>query len=148
MKGRIAIRGARRPLLAALLLVALLGRALIPPGYMPDPHGLILCPGYAPGIHTMTHDMSGMDMSGMDMTAAGSAHSDGDAGHGDPAPDDRQPQICPFAAAATTMVASNAPVALIPSYLVTTDLILPASPVIPRGTIVPTRLPRGPPVYS
>lgn len=141
VKSRVAIQWARNPLLAALLLAVFLGRALIPVGFMPGPYGMVLCPGYAPTAHTMAHDMSGMDM-----TTADTAHRD--AGHGGPAPAHTLPDICPFAAASMTMVACNAPIALIHSYVVSTDLILPAPPVVPRGTIVPTRLPRGPPIYS
>lgn len=153
VRNRVAIRWARNPLLAALLLAAFLGRALIPAGFMPGPGGLMLCSGYAPNVQTNFHDMSGMDMSGMDtsgmdISAAGTAHRDGDAGHGGRAPDHTRSEICPFAAAAMTMVAFNAPVVVVHSYVVSTELIIPAPPVVPRGTIVPTRLPRGPPIYS
>jgi hypothetical protein len=82
------------------------------------------------------------------MSAAATVHDEGKAGHDGAAPDHTRPEICPFAAAATTIAASSAPVAVAHSYLVSTELIIPAPPVVPRGTIVPTRLPRGPPVYS
>ncbi len=118
---------------------------------MAGPHGLMLCPGHAPATPAMVHDMSGMDMSGMDMSGmdmSGMHMHASDAGHGAPTPDENRPEVCPFAAAATAMVAFHAPVAVVHSHFLSTELILPAQPVVPRGTIVPTRLPRGPPLYS
>jgi hypothetical protein len=71
VRNRVALRWARNPWLAVLLLAALFGHALIPAGYMPGAGGLVLCPGYAPaavntGADAIAHDdMPGMDMSGI-----------------------------------------------------------------------------------
>lgn len=137
-------------MLAALLLVTFFARALIPAGFMPGPGGLMLCPYYGPAasaVHAdMGHDMSGMDMSAMDMSGmdrAGVAHPahGGSQGH-------EGSTLCPFAAAATAVASGltampSAVVAVTPATVRRPDL-----PFIPRGTIVPTRLPRGPPALA
>jgi hypothetical protein len=88
-------------------------------------------------------DMSAMDMSGMDM----SQHA-GTPGQGGRAPDHESSGVCPFSAAATTMAALDVPSLSVHSPFVSTDIVLPLQPFIPRGTIVPTRLPRGPPPFA
>jgi hypothetical protein len=95
-----------------LALVAMAFRALVPAGWMPNPHGFaetafIICDmgemsPMAMAKMDMAHmDMSGMDMSHMDM--AGMSKTDGDPSK-DQAPakqgdDGRQHETCPFAAA-------------------------------------------------
>jgi len=145
VRNQVAIRWARKPWLAALLLVALGSRVLIPAGFMPGPGGLVLCSGHGPMIMSMPSDMAGMDMGSMDMSGMDTSQPAGIPGHGGHAPDHESMGICPFAAAAGTMAVLDAPSISVHSPFVSTDIDLPAQPFIPRGTIVPTRLPRGPP---
>lgn len=129
--------------LQAILLSAFLVRALIPAGFMPGPGGLVFCSGYAPaaaGGLAMNHDMSGMDMSG----AAAAHHShhgstDSKSGHDGTVP-------CPFAAAAGTLASASSAHALATfAAFVSTKVDLPPPPALVRDTVVPARLPRGPP---
>ena len=141
---RTATPCARNPVLVALLLVAFCARALIPTGFMPGPGGLILCDGHmsapsATASPAMVHDMSAMAMSGEDM-AHHADHASQDGG----SPAHPGSTFCPFAAAATPMASSHA-ASLLAVHSVVTKLDLPSARVVPRGTIVPTRLPRGPP---
>lgn len=145
MRNQVAIRWARKPWLAALLLVALGSRLLIPPGFMPGPGGLVLCTGHGPMIMSMPSDMSGMDMSSTDMSGMDMSLHSGTSGQGGHAPDHESMEVCPFAAAANTMAALDAPALSVHSPFESTDIALPPQPFIPRGTIVPSRLPRGPP---
>ena len=138
-------------MLSALLLVAFCTHALIPVGFMPGPGGLIICHGYAAapansGPRSMTHgmsatDMAGMDMSGMDMSPV-AGHSPSRGG----SPDHDASSVCPFAAAATTLAGGHTVILLVIAISVTGPIDLPPQPFVPRGTIVPTRLPRGPPL--
>ena len=150
MKNRIAIKWARNPLLAALLLAAFFSRALIPAGFMPGPGGLILCSGFAPTPATasqaMNHDMPAMDMSGMDM--AGMTHPGGHPAHGGGSQDHEGSSLCPFAAAATTMASGHTALLSVTVAIETGPVLLPEQPFVPRGTLVPTRLPRGPPACA
>jgi len=136
MRNRFAQRSLNRPWFAALLFTAVLCRALIPAGFMPGPDGLVLCSGYASaatgsGQSETAPDMSGMDMSGMQM----SGHS----------PSHESTGVCPFAAALSVVALVHVlpPMAL--WHRVTTAIVYPPEKTIPRGTIVPTSLPRGPP---
>lgn len=132
----------RRPLLTALLLVAFGMRALVPAGFMPGPGGLVICPaGMAaamPDSHGMSHHMAGM-------------HEAQHAGHAEdsrPSTTHSASEFCAFAAAAAVMaggytcftvaIVEHIDQRLDPSY----------QPFVPRGTIVPTRLPRGPPLLA
>jgi len=149
---RKAIRLARNPILAALLLVTFLARALVPAGFMPGPGGLMLCPAYGPpagALHlAMSHDMSSMDMSGMDMSTmdmSGMAHPSGKPVHGSGAPDHESSSLCPFAAAAAPMATGHAALLSVAAIVDARAVRIPDLPFVPRGTIVPTRLPRGPP---
>jgi len=155
VRNQVAIRVARNPWLAALLFVTFFARALVPTGFMPGPGGIILCSGYAPiatgsAAHQMAHDMSGMDMSGMDMSSmdmsgmAMPGHS-GSPSHGGNAPDHENMGICPFAAAASTLAAPHSVAVVAFAHLIPTSVELSPQEFIPLGTIVPTRLPRGPP---
>ena len=150
MNNRIAIKWARNPLLAALLLAAFFSRALIPAGFMPGPGGLILCSGFAPTPATasqaMNHDMPAMDMSGMDM--AGMTHPGGHPAHGGGSQDHEGSSLCPFAAAATTMASGHTALLSVTVAIETGPVLLPEQPFVPRGTLVPTRLPRGPPAFA
>jgi len=128
-------------------LVTFFARALVPTGFMPGPGGLILCSGYAPiagsAAHQMPHDMSGMDMSGMAMPG-----HPGSPSHGGNAPDHVSMGVCPFAAAASTMSAPHAVSVVAFAHLLPASIALPSQVFIARGTIVPTRLPRGPPSFA
>ena len=141
------------PWLQLLLVVALLGRALVPVGYMPGAGGLVLCPAYGPaqaaGGHAMAHsmamDMPGHDMSAMDMGPAaskGGAH----AGHQGMAHEGSCAYATSASGSALSTVHSLPAVAYVPNT--PNDVPTPADRLIPRGTIVPTRLPRGPPALS
>jgi hypothetical protein len=128
-----------------LLFTALLCRALVPMGFMPGAGGLVLCSGYAP-IPAMAHGsqaeggMPGMDMPGMDMS--GNADH---AGVGSPPQRHQGMEVCPFSAFASVMAVTHAqPVAAF-ALLVSTLIVFPPAKSPPRGTIVPTSLPRGPP---
>ncbi len=150
MKNRTAIKWAQNPALAALLLVAFFSRALIPAGYMPGPGGLIICHGGMPApaaiaSQGMSHDMSDMDMSGMDMSGMDmSQHADQQSKTGS-LPDHEGSGFCPFAAAATPMASWHVVTLLSVIDVITPRVNLPPQPFVPRGTIVPTSLPRGPP---
>lgn len=122
---------------------------------MPGPGGLVLCSGYAPiangaAAHHMPHDMSAMDRAGMDMSSADMpgmampAHP-ANTGHGGHASEHESMGVCPFAAAASTMAAPHAIAVVVLADRVPASLSLPPQEILPRGTIVPTRLPRGPP---
>ena len=144
----MAQRWLGKPWFTALLFAALLGRALIPVGFMLGPSGIVLCSGYAlvpamPYGLEAENSMAGMDMPGMDMS--------GKANHSDArAPSHRHEgvQICLFSAFARVMAVGRAPLlAAFPLFLSSTS-VFPPEKSIPRGTIVPTSLPRGPPVSA
>lgn len=138
----MAIKVARNPILAALLLSAFVARALVPAGFMPGAGGLVLCDGYAASaanaMQAMGHDMSAMDM-------AGAGHGANHATHGGGSADHAGSSLCSFAAAATTMASGHTAILAVFVSADAGQVQLPDLPFIPRGTIVPTRLPRGPP---
>ena len=148
MKSQVAIRWARKPWLAALLLVALASRLLIPTGFMPGPGGIVLCTGHGLMIMSVSSDMAGMDMSAMDLSGMDLSQHAGTPGQGGHTPDHESSGVCPFAAAAATMAALDVPSLSVHSPFDSTAIALPPQPFIPRGTIVPTRLPRGPPAHA
>lgn len=148
MRNQVAIRWARKPWLAVLLLAALGSRLLIPTGFMPGPGGIVLCTGHGPMIVHLPADMAGMDTSATDMPGMGGSQHAGTAGHVPHAPDHESSEVCPFAAAASTLATPVVPSFSVPGPFISTDLALPPQPFIPRGTIVPTRLPRGPPAHA
>jgi hypothetical protein len=117
----------------ALLFAALLSRALIPVGFMPAAGGIVLCSGYAP-----VAAMPGMDMPGMDMSGTADHGAGGPAQH-------HGTEVCPFGAVATVMAAGHAPALAALTPFVPSVIVFPPQESIPRGTIVPTSLPRGPP---
>lgn len=133
----VAIQWARQPLLAALLLVTFLSRALIPTGFMPGHDGLILCHGMDTTPSGTLPDMS-MDMSGMAHDANHASRHGSSSGH-------EGGSVCPFAAAVTAMASGQAIAPLASAIGDGNVLPVPDSQVVPSGTIVPTRLPRGPP---
>jgi hypothetical protein len=155
-----AQRWMRRPWFSALLLTALLLRVLVPVGYMPGigsdgSFTVILCPGYAPvPAHSSHHDFahpgeaaSAADRSGMSGVAdmPDMAGMPGMAEHGGHGQHDAQGN-CLYAGATTgTALVRLAPATLLrqPSLV---SVVFPPERNIPRGTIVPTRLPRGPPL--
>ena len=86
-------------------------------------------------------DIGGMDMSGMDMPNRGGPSSKN--GH---APNHDGITLCPFAAAATSMAIIGLIAALVVLvHTVIPRVYFPPERLIPRGTLVPTHLPRGPP---
>ena len=153
MKNRTAHRWLKNPWFAALLLTALFSRALIPAGFMPGQGGLVICNGYTSvrgGIATqdISHEMPAMEMAGMDMSGMGLAHQAGHLSKDGGGPDHEGSSLCPFAAAATSMASSYTPVRVAIVHTVVPRIDFPAQPFVPRGTIVPTRLPRGPPTVA
>jgi hypothetical protein len=122
-----------------LLFAALLSRALIPLGFMPGPGGIVLCSGYAPVEHSMpAMQMPGMDMSGKtdqaDATAPSQRHE--------------AVQICLFSAVARLMAVGPAPALAVFPLFDSSTTVFPPEKLIPRGRIVPTSLPRGPPATA
>jgi hypothetical protein len=111
---------------------------------MPGHGGLVLCPGHAPvttkNAGPPASDKSDIAISGMDMNVHG--RPTGGAPH---SPDNASAGICPFAAAASVMAPVHAAPAPLVSLLTSTITLFPPERTIPRGTIVPTYLPRGPP---
>lgn len=153
MKNRTAHRWLRNPWFAALLLTALFSRALIPAGFMPGQGGLVICNGYTPvrgGIatHDISHAMSATEMAGMDMSGMGLTHRAGHPSKDGGWPEHEVSSLCPFAAAATSMASGYTPVLVAVVHTVVPQIDLPSQPFVPRGTIVPTRLPRGPPTVA
>ena len=139
---RIVHRWLRRPWFSALLLTALLFRALVPVGFMPGVgtdgrFTVILCPGVGavPAALATGHDSH--------------AHMPGMAHHSDHAQHDHAGHAaqsnCPYAGATAGM----APVHVAPATVLLESLqtvtLFPPDQFVPRGMIVPTRLPRGPP---
>ena len=106
----------------------------------------MICDGFthAPGAITAQtmNDMSAMGMAGMDM-AGMEAHHAGHSKGG--SPEHEHLTVCPFAGAATPMASGKVPLAIAPVPAVARQIALPSLPFVPRRTIVPTRLPRGPP---
>lgn len=139
---RLANACRRRPWISALLLAALFCRALVPLGFMPGVAAdgslaLILCPAYGPAPTALA------GAEGIHAHMPGMAHHGHLAGH-DHAQHDAQDN-CPYAGASTGMAyVQVAPAAVLQQG---SPALLPFPPerFIPRGTIVPTRLPRGPP---
>jgi len=151
VRNQVAIRWARKPWLAALLLVALGSRVLIPAGFMPGPGGLVLCSGHGPMIMSMPSDMAGMDMSNMDMSGmdmTGMVRHGSHPSHHGGSPGHEGTSLCPFAAAATAMAGGHNTVIAGAVAAASGPVLLPFRPFVPRNTMVPTRLPRGPPTFA
>ena len=135
-----------------MLLLAFCSRALIPSGFMPGPAGLVICNGYTHAAiaasGTTAHPVAAMatvdmDMAGMDMPAPG-AHSSKDGGN--PGHDGSTP--CPFAIAATAMASGHPAIFVVALRFTAEATQLPPESFVPSGTIVPNRLPRGPPAVA
>jgi hypothetical protein len=125
----LAIRWARNPLLAIVLLAALLSRALIPTGFMPGAGKLVICHGMAAaGSTAATHGAAEPKPPG------GSPAHDGSSG-------------CPFAASATSIASGDTALAA-PTVVASLTPALPADTFVPRAAVVATRLPRGPPLSA
>jgi len=142
VRNRVALRWARNPWLATLLLVALATRLLVPMGYMPGQGGLMLCPGYAPLASThgaQRHDMPGMDTS-IDMSDGAMPMTQGGK-----APSHDGMVLCLFAAAAAALASFHAPTVTAFAPAVPVEIPLLAQAFIPATQVAPTRLPRGPP---
>ena len=140
MRNKTAIKWARNPLLAALLLVAFCIHAMIPAGFMPGPGGLILCYGHS---DSDMRSMAGMDMAGMDSSSPSAPHLSHH--HGGGAPEHGRSTECPFAASAASLAACLFALLLFAFALVRQSTSLPPEPIPRRSPVVPTRLPRGPP---
>lgn len=126
-----ALRWATNRLLAALLLTAVLARALIPQGFMPGPGGMQMCHGYVPAVPTVgTHVGQGSPLDGP---------------QGPSAPHGKDTTPCPFAAAATAALPGDSTILVAVAQTPITTLALPVERSVPNGRFEPTRLPRGPP---
>jgi hypothetical protein len=134
--------------LAALLIMVLGSHALIPDGFMPGEGGLVLCSGFGPMAMAHAHAVAGMRMGSMDMSPMGMSRHIGKSGQDGRSPNHGGGSACPFAAAASAMAITGPTSLVLHSPFGSTDIDLPHQPVIPRGTIVPTRLPRGPPALA
>src|ERR1700733_2171955 len=129
-----------------LALTAMILRALMPAGWMPNPAGagdsfFVICDmdqGDMSGMdmsHMSAMDMSKMDMSGMDHGSSGK-HS-GDA---------HQHEACPFAAAPHVATPSAEAALLLPSLLAKfSPLLAHGQAAIKAATYTP-QSPRGPPI--
>ncbi len=114
---------------------------------MPGAGGIVLCSGYAP-VRALPHGpqaeggMPGMEMPGMDMSGKADHPGAGgpSQGHGI--------ELCPYSAVASVMATGHVPLLAAFTLLATTLLVFPPEKLIPRGTIVPTSLPRGPPATA
>jgi len=143
---------------SALLLTAFICRALVPVGSMPGVGAdgrftVMLCPAYAPTLgsgHDAAQlddavamaDMPGMSaMAGMaDMLKTGGSSKHLHSHHAHQAQG-----TCSYAGAVAGMAPlQRAPVLQWPE-LASLAVVFPPEQYIPRGTIVPTRLPRAPP---
>ena len=150
MTRRTAQRLIRHPLLAALLLAAFCARALIPAGYMPGEGGLVLCPAVAPAPaapaapHGMDHGMHAHAHAGHASHAAAADTVPDPV----PSPAHDAGALCPFASASAALAAAPAPVRVLALEPVAPPAALPRPTFVPRGTVVPTRLPRGPPPFA
>jgi hypothetical protein len=146
----LAQRSMRQPWFSAVLLIALLSRALVPVGYMPGigsdgAFTVMLCPGYAPlpaqESRIDSADSSTMaDMPGM-ATMPDMAGPGGHSQH-----ENRSECPCPYAGATTGMALVQLAPATLLAQQSSSSMVFPPARYIPRGTIVPTRLPRGPPL--
>ena len=143
MRRSVALRWARNPWLAVLLLGAIFTRALIPIGYMPGGAGVMLCPGYAATAGGAAHSAGHQDMPGMDM----SDHGAGGMDHGGKSPGHEGMGFCPSGAAVTVFTLSQALATAAYAPIVKLNVRFVPGPLIPQGTVIPTRLPRGPPAF-
>ena len=144
----MAHRWLNRPWFAALLLITLVARGLMPTGFMPGPGGIMLCPGYAPVLSAAADrpgmdDMAGMPMDGMDMAHM---HAAGHGRHGGQSPLHEGMSACPYAGAASGAWLPHEPLAIQPVQATAATVLFPPEQIIPRAPIAPTRLPRGPPL--
>lgn len=118
---------------------------------MPGPGGLMLCDGYIAGP-TMgsgpeaAHDMPKMGAAGMDMAGMDMSQHTNHPNQGSRSPHHEGMGVCSFAAAATGLAFSHAWLPSARLQIVSTTIAFPPEKLLPRGTIVPTRLPRGPPL--
>jgi len=129
------------------VLVAFALRALVPTGYMPGHGGLVICDGYAPASAAApTFAMNMADMTDMDMSAMDISSPVEHPSKGGSTPGHDGFSLCPFAAAATNMaMGQSVAFTAVAARIVIPRIQFPPERFIPRGTIVPTRLPRGPP---
>jgi hypothetical protein len=124
-----------------LALAAMMLRALMPAGWMPNPAGagdsfFVICDmdqGDMPGM-----DMSAMDMSKMDMSDHGSS--------GKHSGDVHQHEACPFAAAPHVATPSAEAALLLPSLLAKFSPQLAQGQAAIKAATYTPQSPRGPPV--
>lgn len=140
---RSAFRWAQNPLLAVLLLAVFVARALVPIGFMPSAGGLVFCQGvtsaHAGLSASLADDSSAIAAPRLAPADSPLAH------HGGDATDHEKSSVCPFAAAVTSMAGGHAAAPAAAVFGDTESPPVPERPFVPLGTVVPTRLPRGPP---
>ena len=92
--------------------------------------------------------MSGMSMAEMDMSGMDIPHQSDHPMTGGKSNRHEGQTLCPFAAAATAMATAHTAVLAVAMAVETGSFRIPDPPFVPSSTIVPTRLPRGPPLFA
>jgi uncharacterized protein involved in copper resistance len=129
-----------------LAFAAMMLRALMPAGWMPNPSGaggslFVICDMDQMDMskmdmsHMSAADMANMDMSGMDHGAPGK--NSGDAHHN---------EACPFAAAPHVATPSIVAMLLLPSMLAKFSPFQAREQVAIKTTVYTPQSPRGPPI--
>ena len=144
-----------------LALVAMAFRALVPAGWMPNPHGFaetafIICDmGEMSPMDMAKMDMSQMSMSDMNMSGMDMSHMDMSKVDGDPSKvpaktgdDGRQHEACPFAAAPHFATPSILAMLLPPSLADGISHRLKDESLSVHGTPYAPQSPRAPPALA
>jgi uncharacterized protein involved in copper resistance len=130
-----------------LALAAMMLRALMPAGWMPNPAGagesfFVICDMDQMDMskmdmsHMSAMDMAHMDMSGMDHGSSGKHSGDG------------HQQPCPFAAAPHVATPSSVAALQLPSQLAHFSLSLAAEQAAIKAATYKPQSPRGPPISA
>lgn len=123
-----------------LALAAMMLRALMPAGWMPNPAGagtslFVICDMDQMDMsHMSAADMANMDMSGMDHGPSGKHTGDS------------HQQPCPFAAAPHVATPSSVAALQLPSQLAKFSPLLAAEQAAIKAAIYKPQSPRGPPI--
>ncbi|HUN90887.1 MAG TPA: hypothetical protein VMU33_02445 [Burkholderiaceae bacterium] len=145
MRFPILARRRRNRVFAALLLVTFCARGFIPIGFMPAIGGAVICRGYAPAPDAVGGGASSGVLSALEGAAAGRSGLDGDPSKEGKSRDHEGATPCPFAVAGSALATGRFALMAAAEAAVADRVQLPPTPVLARGTIAPTGLPRGPP---